>query len=316
MPKDAPRDPSAASTSFDYRGTALFATAMFFLLLGLTEIASHPDDLGNPLPWLAIVVSAALVVLFIRQELHAPEPIIDLTLLRWRPFLAANMQIFMGSASFNGFFNFMPYYATLAYGMTATQAGAFLTPRSLTAILVSLAGSFLIVLLGYRRPWLVGNFILGAAILITSLELTDVSLFGVAIPNFWLLAALMCMAGFGIGLSGPPSNNAALDLIPERIAAIAGLRAMFANSGAVLGTTIVTLVLSRFDDKTEGLHYIFIALGCMVLSAIVWIFMVPDTAWQRRKERLAARAAGLDTAAASTASSGASSSPSSSASEF
>ncbi len=286
LPRDLPRS-QEPSKPFDYTGMALFASGIFTLLFGLTYLASHPDHLDNPMPWLSIAVAVVLLAMLVRQELHAEEPVIDMRLLSWKPMLGANMQIFMGSASFNGFFNFMPYYATIAYGMTATQAGAFLTPRSLTAIIVSLAGSFLIVTLGYRRPWLTGNLLFAAAVFATSFGLSDITILGVAIPNFLLLSSLMCVAGFGIGLSGPPSNNAALDLIPERIAGIAGLRAMFGNSGAVLGTTLVTLVLSRFSNKVDGMHYIFLGLGCTIVLATLWIFLVPDTAWQRRQERRA-----------------------------
>jgi Na+/melibiose symporter-like transporter len=60
------------------------------------------------------------------------------------------------------------------------------------------------------------------------------------------------------------------------MASAAGFRAMAGNSGGVLGTTIVTLFLSQFEDKVLGVQIIFFILGVVVLLSQFWVFMVPD----------------------------------------
>lgn len=84
------------------------------------------------------------------------------------------------------------------------------------------------------------------------------------------------MAGIGVGISAPPSQNANFDLVPDNIAAAAGLRAMFANSGSILGTTAVTLALSQFHDKVHGIQHIFLALAAVVFASQILVFLVPD----------------------------------------
>jgi MFS family permease len=94
------------------------------------------------------------------------------------------------------------------------------------------------------------------------------------------MSAFTFIAGLAIGIAIPPAQAAYFDLRPDLMASAAGFRAMAGNSGGVLGTTLVTLFLSQFDDKVLGLEIIFFILGLVVLSSQFWVFMVPD----RQKE--------------------------------
>ncbi len=282
-----PRDratASAASTKMDYTGAGLFAAGMFALLYGLTDMANHPDDMFNIASLTFLAVGLLFLVAFCIAENKVEEPIIELSLIRWRPLLASNTQIFMWSGAQNAFFNFVPYYATVAYGMSAAASGAILTPRALTASVVSVVGSVFLIRFGYRRPWLTGIYLLAMCMFLTSLGLHDVSVAGIHLSNFGMLAIIMCIGGLGVGIAAPSGQNAHFDLLPDRISAVAALRAMFGNTGNVVGTTLVTLVLGHFSDKAEGLRYTFVGLGVVVLLSQICVFFVPDAAKTRREE--------------------------------
>src|SRR5262249_44778310 len=154
----------------------------------------------------------------------------------------------------------------------ATRSGAILTPRSVAAVTVSVVTSIVIQRIGYRLPWLAGIYLLGIGILLVGLGVGHFSVIGIGVSEFVVLAVLLGIAGAGIGLSAPPSQNASFDLMPDRIASAAGFRAMFANSGAVLGTTLVALALSQFSDKAQGLQYIFVALSVVVFLGQFWVY--------------------------------------------
>jgi EmrB/QacA subfamily drug resistance transporter len=277
IPRDKPAD-AADRQRLDTAGAGLFAGAMFSLLFGLTYLANHPESTGDPTPWACMAGGAFLMALFLRHESRTAEPIIDLRLARWRPFLACNCQLFMWSSAFNGFFNFIPYYAAVAYGMSATQGGAILTPRSLVAVVVSLISSVFVARIGYRRPWLIGIYLMASAMMLTSIGVQEVDFLGLTLTPFLLLSLFTCIAGLAIGVAIPPSQNAYFDLRPDLMATSAGFRAMAGNSGGVFGTAMVTLALSHFDDKAQGVEVIFFALGCLVLLSQVFVFMVPDKA--------------------------------------
>jgi MFS family permease len=116
------------------------------------------------------------------------------------------------------------------------------------------------------------------------LHLQNQSILGVSVSNFELLAAIMCLGGLGVGIAAPSSQNAHFDLLPDRISSAAGLRAMFGNSGAVVGTTMVSLVDAQFDDKVAGFRFIFLGLAAAVLLSQVCVFFVPDAARTRREQ--------------------------------
>ncbi len=273
IPKDNV-DPAARARHLDTSGAALFAAGIFAFLFGLTYLANNPDSLASPVAWTSFASSVVLIALFFRQEKRQSEPIIDLQLVRWRPFLACNVQLFMWSGCFNGFFNFIPFYAAIAYGMNATQGGAILTPRSVMAVLVSLLASIYVTRMGYRRPWLLGTYLMATSMMLMGTSVGTLGGFGIS--PFFAMASITCIAGIATGISMPPAQAAYFDLRPDLMSAAAGFRAMAGNSGAVFGTTIVTLFLSQFDDKAAGLEIMFFIFGGVVLLSQVWIFMVPD----------------------------------------
>jgi EmrB/QacA subfamily drug resistance transporter len=272
-------DPAAKDQKLDAKGAGLFASGVFSFLFGLTYLANNPEHLLTPVPFVCFACSVALLYLFVRQESSTPEPIIDLQLVRWRPFLACNAQLFMWSSCFNGFFNFIPYYAAIAYGMSATQGGAILTPRSVMAVVLSLISSIFVTKMGYRRPWLIGLYLMAMSMMLMGVAVEGVSGLGLGSP-FVVMSMFTLIAGLAVGIAIPPAQTAYFDLRPDLMASAAGFRAMAGNSGGVFGTTLVTLILGQFDDKVLGIQAIFFFLGVVVLLSQFWIFMVPD----RQKE--------------------------------
>lgn len=272
-------DPSAKDQRLDTTGAALLGSGVFAFLFGLTWLANHPENLVGPVPIVCFISSVVLIYLFVKQEARTPEPIVDLQLVRWKPFLACNAQLFMWSGCFNGFFNFIPYYAAIGFGMSATQGGAILTPRSVMAVILSLIASIFVAKLGYRRPWLVGLYLMALSMMLMGAGVGTAVDFGLGSP-FIVMSMFTFIGGLAIGIAIPPAQAAYFDLRPDLMASAAGFRAMAGNSGGVFGTTLVTLFLSQFDDKVLGIQIIFFAMGVVVLLSQFWIFMVPD----RQKE--------------------------------
>jgi Na+/melibiose symporter-like transporter len=84
-------------------------------------------------------------------------------------------------------------------------------------------------------------------------------------------------------MSAPASNNAALDIMPGKVAAVTGIRGMFRQTGGTLGTATVVFVTSLFADEGRGLQVVFFSLSLFILLIIPVVFFIPDTARQRRK---------------------------------
>jgi MFS family permease len=104
------------------------------------------------------------------------------------------------------------------------------------------------------------------------------------------LLAVMSLSGLGMGMLIPSSNNANLDMLPQRAAVLSGIRGLFHNTGGVIGTSIIVLWLALNEDKAAGLQAMFTTLGILMLAAFPLIFLIPDGATERRRaESRAAR---------------------------
>jgi len=265
----------------DTIGAALFTGAILAVLYAMTTWANHPNSI-SVLTWVFFAVGGILLAIFIRHENRAEQPMIEVKLLRWRPFLAANIYNFIFGAVVFGFFSFIPYYATVAYGMTAGESGLVLTPRSLAMVVVSAITSLFIIRFRYRIPMITGLLIISLSLFLLSRGYHDIAILGLGFNNLALLAMLVMLSGVGMGIANPAANNAALDLIPEKVAAVAGLRGMFRSVGGVVGTAGLILALSHFPDKAFGLQRIFFYLAILLLLLIPVVFLIPDMAHERR----------------------------------
>jgi EmrB/QacA subfamily drug resistance transporter len=272
---------SPTKRKVDFAGAALFAGAILSILYGLTNWANHPDNPG-PLTWILIALGVVLLFFFVRQENRVKQPMIEMDLLRWRPFLAANIYNFVYGAIVFGIFAFIPYYATVGYGMTAVQSGLILTPRSIAMIAMAAITSIYIIRFGYRLPMILGAVIVAISLLLMSRGYHDITILGSNMHNMVLLIIIVTMGGIGMGVANPAANNAVLDLVPQKVAAVTGMRGMFRITGGVFGTAVVVLALSHFQDKAEGLQRIALVFAGLLMLLIPIIFMIPDSARERK----------------------------------
>jgi MFS family permease len=141
------------------------------------------------------------------------------------------------------------------------------------AVVVSAVSSVFVHRMGYRRPWLIGIWMMAMSMILMSLAVEPVA--GLGPSAFLVMSIFTGVSGIAVGIAIPPSQAAYFDLRPDLMASAAGFRAMAGNSGGVFGTAIVTLALSQFGDKVLGVQVIFFALGIAVLVSQIWVFMVP-----------------------------------------
>lgn len=270
--------------SIDLVGAGAFATGVVALMYGMSIWGNHVSFEWQVGLW--IIIGLIALVLFVRHEARTPDPMIDLRLLKERAFVAANLYNFLYGGLVFGFFSFIPLYATVEYGMSASQAGFILTPRAIAMISLSAISSFLLIRFGYRIPMILGILLISIGLFITGQGLHNPTILGFEMGNLAFLSLTIAITGLGVGIGGPAANNAALDLMPEAVARITGLRGMFRSSGGVLGTAMIVLVLAHFDDQARGLEFIFTGLSFLILLIIPVVFLIPDTARSRRKAQL------------------------------
>ncbi|MBI2909289.1 MAG: MFS transporter [Chloroflexi bacterium] len=275
--------PSATRHKIDLLGAGLFAGSILFILYAMTVWGNEPSGMGGPMIWTLLALGGLMLGVFIWHEGRTASPMMESKLLTWRPFLAANAYNLLHGACVFAFFSFVPYFATVVYGMGASESGIVLTPRSIAMAAMSTISSFFLLRFGYRRPMIIGTVLMSLSLLLTSAGIHDATFAGLQVPNLALMAAFVLLGGLGGGLTAPAGANAALDLLPGQVAAVAGIRAMFRHIGGVLGTAIVVLALSRFEDKAAGAMTVFFYMSFALLAVVPIIFFIPDIARQRRQ---------------------------------
>jgi EmrB/QacA subfamily drug resistance transporter len=260
----------------DLAGAGYFFGAILFLMLGCNQLADNFSAASGLLAVLLVLVSGIFLVLFARHERREPNPILDLTLLRSKPFLAANVYNMMIGAGIFGIVSFIPLYATSVQHLSTMMSGMILTPRSIGVICSSTITSFLLQRWGYRWPMVWGLCIMAVSTLLlgdTEFQLWRGLLLTWSVPE--RLSLLILVTGIGLGIALPASNNACIELMPSKIATITGLRGMFRYVGGAVGISLTTLILHVSGSAAVGFRITFITFGLVLLGTVPLVFLMP-----------------------------------------
>jgi EmrB/QacA subfamily drug resistance transporter len=252
----------------DVRGVVLLGSTLLAAMFGVAILGDghSPAD-----PLFVALESAAVVglVLFARHIARAPAPIVSARFLVGRGFGVMNLINFLFGASVLGFAALVPLYAQQRYGLPTLDAGTLLSARGVGAIAAAGLAVALLRRTGYRWPMLIG------------FSLTAIGLIGMAVsphglsPYTWLSLAAG-LTGIGMGVSTPASNNATLQLAPEQTAAVAGLRGMFRQSGAITAVSLTAAVLARSSHPSLAQAHIFVIFALILLAVIPLLLLVPE----------------------------------------
>jgi MFS family permease len=94
-------------------------------------------------------------------------------------------------------------------------------------------------------------------------------------PYAWLSLGA-AVSGLGMGMSVPASNNASMQLAPDQIAAIAGLRGMFRQSGAITAVSVTTAVIARSAHPGAMQSYVFVVFAAILVLTLPLVRLVPE----------------------------------------
>ena len=260
----------------DYRGAAVFIGAIFSIMLGLNSMAEYSTTFARGVAVALIVIGVSLIWYFLRHEKRSANPILDMELLKSRPFLAANLfNLLLGATTF-GIFSFTPLYAISVYGLSTLGSGMILTPRSLGGIAAAAVTSFFLTRWGYRKPMIWGLIIVSITTVVLGQGLPSWNVVNWVGGKVSFLGFLMLISGIGVGMLMPPSNNACIELMPEKVATITGLRGMFRTVGGVLGISLITMILHLSSDPVTGFRIAFTSFGLGMILGVPLILLTPD----------------------------------------
>jgi len=121
---------------------------------------------------------------------------------------------------------------------------------------------------GYRLPMIAGFAFVAAGLLMMAVT--------PRLPAYAWLAIAAALTGCGMGLSVPAANNASLQLAPDQVAAIAGLRGMFRQAGSIIAVSVTTAIIARSADPGMVQARVFVLFVVLLAVMVPLVRLVPE----------------------------------------
>jgi EmrB/QacA subfamily drug resistance transporter len=264
------------STRIDLVGAGFLTIILASVMLSISLMGSGIGELAWLWVGLCLIIAAVLLVFFIKHQKKIPNPIIELEVLQEKRFLAANAyNAILGFALF-GITSFIPLYAVKVYGMSTLNSGFVMTPRSVGVMIASVVSSLFLVRWGYRRPMIIGTIISALSLFVMAIVTPDL-ISGWPIGSFLFLSLILLINGIGQGVANPAANNACIELMPDRIGTITGVRGMFRQIGAAIGISLATLALENTSNMQHGFFQVMGWTGIVLVLSLPIILMIPKS---------------------------------------
>lgn len=214
---------------------------MLFILVYLTEGSSigwaSVESIGFLLPGLVLLAA------FFSLENRTASPLIQMSLLRIRNFLVANLIRIIG-----GVVGFLFYYGAVYYaeypkpyglGLDILSTGLVLAPATLSVIAWALLGGKLIPKVGPKPMMIIGALGLALGLSMCILQRSS--------PLYLALDGVVVFFG-EITTLMPSINMASIALPKDQVSIGMGVNSMLANLGQSFGPIIATTLLVSFTE--------------------------------------------------------------------
>ncbi len=243
------KDQPARSETFDVVGVLLLSPGLATFLFAVSSIPGR-GTVADRHVLIPATIGLTLIVCFVLHAWHrADHPLIDLRLFQNHVVTHANVTMTVFAVAFFGAALLLPSYFQQVLHRTPMQAGVYMIPQGLGAMLtMRLAGPFV----DRRGP---GKVVLIGIVLIT--VGLGAFAFGVARQAGYaptLLAGLAVM-GLGMGCTMMPLSVASVQaLAPHQIARGSTLISVLNQVGGSIGTALMSVLLTSQFNRSENIR--------------------------------------------------------------
>ena len=227
--------------SIDFIGAALFTMACTCLMIAATDASS----MGAVRVSLWIAGCCVCALLFVLQERHARDPIVDFHLWRQRPIAAVNGAALVTGVGLMGLTTFVPMYVRGVLQQTPVIAGLALTMVMIGWPLGATFAARTFTKVGLRRMLFIGAVLLPAGAGVLAL-LTETS-------SWVTTAAGSATMGIGMGLVNVSSMLIIQGLVERtQRASVTAANLFCRNLGSTLGVTLLGAVFNLGISRQAG----------------------------------------------------------------
>ena len=234
-----PESPIKSPASIDWAGAGLMSAGLVALLVG---ISGGPRwGWGSPAVLGLFAAAALLLAVWVRFELRAHEPLVDIRMMRRRTVLTTNLAaVLVGFGMFGSFilipqFVQMPPAAGFGFGASVSEAGVYLLPSAAIMLLAGPFAGWLGGRLGSRLPLLAGTVFASSSFAFLAL----------AHDAPWKIYVASGLLGVGIGFSFAAMPNLIVEAVGQHQTGVAtGMNTIMRMIGGAVGGQIAASIVA------------------------------------------------------------------------
>ncbi|OLB23424.1 MAG: hypothetical protein AUH17_06640 [Actinobacteria bacterium 13_2_20CM_68_14] len=285
-----PESPIKTPSRVDFLGATLLSVGLVCLLLALTE--------GESWGWTSARVgglfagAAVFLALWVVAELRVPEPMVDMHVFVQRQVLFTNICALITGFAMFGTFVLIPNFVETPRGLaadtarlvdygfnaSATKAGLYLLPSSVTLLFAGPAAGVIGRRIGSKWPLAAGMLLSGISAVMLAFWNTET----------WQILVALAVLGIGVGFA----FAAMATLITEAVSATetgvaTGMNTVMRTVGGVIGGEVGAAILTAHLIPTtnvpslRGYEVAFTIAGAVAFVGVVAAVLVTP-----RRERL------------------------------
>lgn len=229
--------------SFDIAGVISFS--MFILVLFLALLFAQQNVL--PLVWLipAILTAAAILVVFIKVEKRAENPLLDLGLFKIREFSFGLAAAYFCFIILNSTMLFLPFYLQNILKLSTLNSGLILSVYPISMGIIAPLSGWLSDRITCRPLTIIGMIVTAAAMLLLATLGQNSSVAETVV--------LMCLLGTGLSIFQSPNNARVMGSVnADQLGIASSTNALFRYIGLSSGTTFSMLIFSLSSNISVG----------------------------------------------------------------
>ncbi|MCX6351238.1 MAG: MDR family MFS transporter [Bacteroidetes bacterium] len=235
--------PEEKNNKFDWAGLTMFILSMVPLLLALNWA-------GREYEWESVtiigllVAAVVLMVGFAMVERRAVNPLIPPSLFKNDIFNVSLVAIFMSNVAFFSAVIYLPLFAQMVMGKSASGTGTVITPMMLSFVVAAISTGRIVSATGKYKIIAVSGFIVALIGSIMTAQLNETSGDG-------QLILCMIVMGLGLGATTPVFNLAVQNAFPQKqIGTVSASIQFFRSLGASIGAAVLGSVFqSNMKNK-------------------------------------------------------------------
>jgi EmrB/QacA subfamily drug resistance transporter len=280
-----PESPIRAPARVNWLAAALLSAGLAMLLYGLSNAVDwgwgSPRTLG--LAALALVALAA----WVRVELRAHTPLVDMRVMRLRPVWTTNLAAaLIGSGMYSGFVLIPQFAETPAadgfgFGSTVTGAGLLMLPMTITMLVAGAFAGRIELRFGSRLALVAGTVATAASFLLLTVAHST--------RGEIVVAGLLMGAGIGLAFAALP--NLIVEAVPADQTGVAtGINTIARTIGGGFGTQIAgtaiaaSIVVAGGEPQESGFTMAFAIITGLLLLATLASLAIPGRGGGREPE--------------------------------